>query len=90
MDTALSFLKRTRKMELLNEKTQKDVLEAEMNNIEVKITPVKGSDIQKVCGEVKELSEFLKQDIYFEFNGVSISTLNKSINEMVESYTKAR
>ena len=52
--------------------------------------PVKGSDIQTVCGEVKELSEFLKQDIYFEFNGVSISTLNKSINEMVESYTKAR
>lgn len=61
-----------------------------MYNIEVKVIPVKGSDIQKVCGEVKELSEFLKQDIYFEFNGVSISTLNKSINEMVESYTKAR
>lgn len=61
-----------------------------MRNIEVKVTPIRGSDIQKVCGEVKELSEFLKQDIYFEFNGVPISTLNKSINEMVESYTKAR
>lgn len=73
MDIALSFLKRIRKMELLNEKTQKDVLEVEINNI-----------------EVKELSEFLKQDIYFEFNDVPISTLNKSINEMVESYTKAR
>jgi len=36
MDIALSFLKRTRKMELLNEKTQKDVLEVEMYNIEVK------------------------------------------------------
>lgn len=61
-----------------------------MYNIEVKVIPVNGSDIQKVCGEVKELSEFLKQDIYFKFNGVPISTLNKSINEMVESYTKAR
>lgn len=59
-------------------------------NIEVKIIPVKGSDIRKVCEEVKELSDFLEQDIYFEFNGVPISTENKSINEMVESYTIAR
>jgi len=59
-------------------------------NISVKITPIKGRSIEKVCGDVKELSEFLKSEIVFEFNGVPITTENKSINEMVLSYSTAR
>lgn len=46
----------------------------------------KGAHITTACSEVKELSELLKQDFTFDFNGVKITTENKSINEMVNSY----
>lgn len=58
--------------------------------IKVTVAPVKGKDIKEVCGDVKELSEFLECDLTFQFNGVEITTANRSINEMVESYVKAR
>ena len=58
--------------------------------INVTVHPIKGKDIREVCGDVKELSEFLGREIIFEFNGVTIYTDNKSIVEMYESYIKVR
>lgn len=58
--------------------------------IEVSVVVPKNTTIERACGEVKELSEFLKEDIDFKFNGVNISTANKTINEMVKSYMVSR
>ena len=57
-------------------------------NISVEVT--KGTTVQVACDSAKELSELCKQEIDFTFNGVKITTQGKSINEMIESYTKAR
>ena len=56
--------------------------------IEIEIKPIKGKDFKDVCGEIKELGEYLKTDITFEFNGVKINT-SLSINEMVKRYNTA-
>lgn len=58
--------------------------------IEVKVEAPKGMSIQMACDEVKGLSEFLGQDLTFEFNEVPITTKNKSIKEMIESYMTSR
>lgn len=61
-----------------------------MKSIRVTIYPRKGAEIRTVCGDVKELSEHLGEELTFQFNGVDLTTDNKSINEMVDSYIKAR
>lgn len=58
--------------------------------IKVEVSIPKGITIERACGEVKELSEFLKEELYFKFNGVPITTNGKSILEMVKSYTESR
>lgn len=58
-----------------------------LKGIFVKLEPQKGANIQTVCDSAKELCEFLKQDVEFEFNGVPLTTRNLSINEMVEKYS---
>ena len=59
-------------------------------SISVVIHPKKGRDVNEVCGDVKELSEFMGVELAFEMNGVTIDTNNKSIDEMVASYVKVR
>lgn len=64
---------------------------SELNGaIEVSIKPKPKQHINKVCADAKLLSEYINRDIVFEFNGVRITTENKSINEMVDSYMYAR
>lgn len=63
---------------------------ANVYRIEVKVEAPKGMSIQNACGEVKELSEFLGKDLTFEFNEVPITTKNKSIKEMIDSYMTSR
>ena len=58
-----------------------------MKGIKVNITVNKGTDIKTACDSAKMLSELSKQEIDFVFNGVTITTVNKSINEMVQTYT---
>ena len=43
-----------------------------------------------MCGDVKELSEFIGTELAFSMNGVAIDTNNRSIDEMVDSYVKVR
>lgn len=61
-----------------------------MKGLIVTITPQRNTDIRTACESAKELSEFIKTDIEFEFNGVRITTKNMSINEMIDSYLKQR
>lgn len=63
---------------------------AQKFQIEVTVEAPKGLSVQKSCEEVKLLSEFLGYDLTFEFNGVEITTANKSISEMVNSYMMSR
>lgn len=58
--------------------------------IAVEISIPKGTSIERACGEVKELSEFLNEDLHFKFNGVTLTTKNMSIVEMVKSYSESR
>jgi len=58
--------------------------------IHVEVSVPKGTSIERACGEVKELSEFLNEDLYFKFNGVTMTTKNMSITEMVKSYSESR
>ena len=58
-----------------------------MKGIKINIIVNKGVDIQTACDSAKILSEVAKQEIDFMFNGVRITTENKSINEMVKMYT---
>lgn len=59
-------------------------------SISVTIHPKKGRDVREVCGDVKELSEFMGVELAFQMNGVTIDTNNQSIDEMVASYVKVR
>ena len=61
-----------------------------MRGINVIIEVRKGTTIQDACDSVKVLSEFIGEDIEFKFNGNVITTKNKSINDMVDSYLKQR
>lgn len=61
-----------------------------MRYLKVEVTPHTGTKIEQACSEAKELSEFIKQEVTFLFNGVSISTYDKSINDMVDSYLTQR
>lgn len=56
--------------------------------LEIKVKP--GTEIRTACEEVKLLSEFVKEELYFKFNDVHISTDGKSINDMVDNYLKQR
>ena len=58
-----------------------------LKGVLITLEPQKGASIRAVCDSAKELSEFLKQEFKFQFNGVPLTTLNMSINEMVEKYT---
>ena len=60
------------------------------NSINISITPRRGTSISDVCYDVKILSEHIKEEISFEFNGVNITTENKSITEMIQSYSFQR
>lgn len=57
-----------------------------MKGIKIEISPHYKANIKDVCESAKVLSEYLGYDLEFRFNGVKISTENKSINEMVERY----
>lgn len=61
-----------------------------MRGITINISVNRGTTVEIACDSVKELSEKANQEIVFEFNGVKISTENKSINEMIASYNKQR
>ena len=45
-----------------------------MIGITVKIEVKKGASIQNACDSAKVLSEYLKEEIEFTFNGVKITT----------------
>lgn len=57
-----------------------------LKGIFITLEPQKGASIRAVCDSAKELSEFLKEEVKFEFNGVPLTTHNMSINDMVEKY----
>ena len=61
-----------------------------MKGLVVSVDPQNGTNIQTACGSAKELSELIKQDLDFYFNGVRITTKNQSIQEMVNSYAIQR
>ena len=57
-----------------------------MEHIKIEIKPKSGKSIDQVCGDVKELSEFMKEELDFKFNGVYVTTDNHSINDMIRIY----
>jgi len=57
-----------------------------MRNINIKIEPKRGKSIDQACGDAKELSEFIKEEVEFEFNGVFVTTENHSIDDMIRIY----
>jgi hypothetical protein len=62
-----------------------------MQSISITVTPKSGKTIQEVCGDVKELSELLKEEITFNFNGILLTAHdNISINEMVQNYSTCK
>lgn len=61
-----------------------------MKGLVVSVAPQNGANINTVCGSAKELSELIKQDLDFYFNGVRITTKNQSIQEMINSYAIQR
>jgi hypothetical protein len=61
-----------------------------MNGLLIKVDAAKGAYIGTVCNSAKELSEFIKEDVEFEFNGVRVTTKNQSIQEMITSYATQR
>lgn len=60
------------------------------HGIWIDVKPLRGTSINNACSHVKELSEYLQQDLSFKFNGVEITTKNQSINDMIKSYNLHR
>ena len=61
-----------------------------MKCLRLKIDIKKDTDIKEACSDVKELAEFLNEDLSFNFNGVYITTTLNSINDMINGYLKQR
>jgi hypothetical protein len=60
------------------------------NSLSITVEPCKGANIRAACDNAKELSELIKREITFTFNGVIVTTAGWSINEMVERYMTHR
>ena len=57
-----------------------------MNSFTLEIHIRPGTKVAEACNDVKLLSEFMKEELCFYFNGVLISTEDSSIDDMVDNY----
>ena len=55
-----------------------------MNSFTLEIHIRPGTKVAEACNDVKLLSEFMKEELCFYFNGVLISTEDSSIDDMVD------
>lgn len=56
-------------------------------NIDIIVKPNYKATITDVCNEIKMLSEHLRKEISFTFNGVELTTNNCSIHDMIQKYS---